>query len=190
LIFHETTLAGAFLVELERHLDERGFFARTFDPEEFAAVGLTTEIVQMSIARNTSAATIRGLHFQYPPFAEVKLVRCTRGAVHDVIVDLRPESSTFGQCYAVDLDEDIGATLCVPERFAHGYQTLTDEAEVTYAMTAPYAPDAAAGLRYDDPALGIRWPLPVTRISERDMSWPLLATTTAELAERLVAVVD
>ena len=185
MIVRETTLPGAFLLELERHVDERGFFARTFDPDELAAHGLATQIVQMSMARNTSVGTVRGMHFQFPPFAEVKFVRCTRGAVHDVIVDLRPESPTFAQSYAVDLDADTGATLYVPERFAHGYQTLTDDADVTYAMTAQYAPDEAAGLRHDDPALGIGWPLPVSCISERDRGWPLLEECRTELTQRL-----
>jgi dTDP-4-dehydrorhamnose 3,5-epimerase len=184
MIFREATLAGAFLIELEQHVDERGFFARTFDPEELAAHGLAAQIVQMSMAHNTSAGTVRGMHFQYPPYAEVKFVRCTRGAVHDVIVDLRPESPTFAQSYAVDLDADTGATLYVPERFAHGYQTLTDETDVTYAMTAPYAPEAAAGLRHDDPELGIAWPLAVSCISERDRGWPLLEETRAKLTRR------
>jgi dTDP-4-dehydrorhamnose 3,5-epimerase len=185
VILRETTLAGAFLIELERHVDERGFFARTFDPDELAAHGLATQIVQMSMARNTSVGTVRGMHFQFPPHAEVKFVRCTRGAVHDVIVDLRPESPTFGRSYAVDLDADAGATLYVPERFAHGYQTLTDGADVTYAMTAHYAPEAAAGLRYNDPALGIAWPLRVSCISERDVRWPLLEECRADLTRRL-----
>jgi dTDP-4-dehydrorhamnose 3,5-epimerase len=185
MTFRETPLAGAFLIELERHPDERGFFARTFDPEELAAHGLSTRIVQMSMARNTAAGTVRGMHFQFPPFAEVKLVRCTRGAVLDVIVDLRPESPTFGRHYGVELDAEAGATLYIPERFAHGYQTLSDDADVNYAMTAPYAPDAAAGLRHDDPALGISWPLPVTAISERDTVWPLFDEARAELVRRL-----
>jgi dTDP-4-dehydrorhamnose 3,5-epimerase len=185
VIVRETSLRGACLLELERHVDERGFFARTFDPDELAAHGLATQIAQMSMARNTAAGTVRGMHFQFPPHAEVKFVRCTRGAVHDVIVDLRPESPTFGRSYAVELDADTGATLYVPERFAHGYQTLTDDADVTYAMTAAYAPDAAAGLRHDDPALGIAWPLPVSRISERDTGWPLLEECRAELTQRL-----
>ena len=185
MIFEETGLAGAFVIELERIEDERGFFARTFARETFAERGLVTEMVQMSVAWNTTAGTIRGMHFQYPPHAEVKLVRCTRGAIHDVIVDLRPESPTFRETFAVELDEDTRRTLYVPERVAHGYQVLVDRTEVAYQMSAPYHPEAQGGLRWDDPALGISWPLEVTVVSERDRSWPLLESAEDRIRDEM-----
>jgi dTDP-4-dehydrorhamnose 3,5-epimerase len=174
MIFRPTPLDGAFLIEPERHVDERGFFARTFGKDAFAEAGLASEIVEESIAWNEHAGTVRGLHFQFPPFAEVKLVRCTRGAVHDVIVDLRPESTTFGTWFAARLDAVARVALYVPERFAHGYQVLVDDSEVSYAMTARYAPDAAAGVRFDDPGLAIDWPLPIGTVSRRDRALPRL----------------
>jgi dTDP-4-dehydrorhamnose 3,5-epimerase len=174
MIFRPTPLDGAFLIEPERHVDERGFFARTFGKDAFAEAGLASEIVEESIAWNEHAGTVRGLHFQFPPFAEVKLVRCTRGAVHDVIVDLRPESTTFGTWFAARLDAVARVALYVPERFAHGYQVLVDDSEVSYAMTARYAPDAAAGIRFDDPGLAIDWPLPIGTVSRRDRALPRL----------------
>jgi dTDP-4-dehydrorhamnose 3,5-epimerase len=167
-------LPGAFVIELERHVDERGFFARVFARESFAARGLATDVVHASIAWNTTAGTIRGMHFQYPPHAETKLVRCTRGAVLDAIVDLRPESSTYLRSCAVRLDDETRRALYVPERFAHGYQVLLDGTEVAYQMSAEYRPQAQGGLRWDDPALGLTWPLPVTVVSPRDREWPLL----------------
>jgi dTDP-4-dehydrorhamnose 3,5-epimerase len=185
VIFRETDLRGAFLVEPERHEDERGFFARTFAREEFEAHGLDPEVVQASIAWNTTPGTVRGMHFQLPPHAEVKLVRCTRGAIHDVIVDLRPESSTFGRSFGARLDDTRRSALYVPERFAHGYQVLVGETEVAYQMNRAYAPDAAAGLRFDDPALGLVWPLPVTVVSTRDRQWPSFDEVRDELREAL-----
>lgn len=172
MIFHETNLQGAFILELERHEDDRGFFARTFAQEDFEARGLASEVVHASIAWNSTRGTIRGMHFQYPPHAEAKLVRCTRGAVHDVIVDLRPESTTFGEACCARLDEEGRAAIYIPERFAHGYQVLLDGTEVAYQMSVAYAPEASAGLRYDDPALGLVWPLPATIVSARDLAWP------------------
>ena len=173
MIFTETRLAGAFTIDVELHEDERGFFARVWDGEELTAHGLETRVVQSSIAYNRVAGTLRGLHFQLPPFAETKLVRCTRGAIWDVIVDLRPGSPTFLEWVAVELTEENRRTLYVPEQFAHGYQTLSDASEVWYQMSAPYAPQAARGLRWDDPKLAIDWP-PADRrvISERDLAWP------------------
>jgi dTDP-4-dehydrorhamnose 3,5-epimerase len=173
VIFTETRLAGAFVVDLEPHEDERGFFARVWDGEEFAARGLDAHVSQSSIAYNHLAGTLRGLHFQVVPFAETKLVRCTRGAIWDVVVDLRHDSPTFLEWAGVELSADNRRTLYVPEEFAHGYQTLVDASEVWYQMSAPYAPEAARGLRWDDPKLAIDWP-PVERrvISERDLAWP------------------
>ena len=173
MIFTETRLAGAFTIDVEPHEDERGFFARVWDGEEFAQHGLDTRVVQSSIAYNRAAGTLRGLHFQALPFAETKLVRCTRGAIWDVVVDLRPGSPTFLEWVAVELSAENRRTLYVPEQFAHGYQTLEDGSEVWYQMSAPYAPQAARGLRWDDPKLGIDWPPAERRvISERDLAWP------------------
>jgi dTDP-4-dehydrorhamnose 3,5-epimerase len=173
VIFTETRLAGAFTIDVELHEDERGFFARVWDGEELAEHGLDARVVQSSIAYNRVAGTLRGLHFQVPPFAETKLVRCTRGAIWDAIVDLRPGSPTFLEWVAVELTEENRRTLYVPDQFAHGYQTLVDASEVWYQMSAPYAPGAARGLRWDDPKLGIEWPAAERRvISERDLAWP------------------
>jgi dTDP-4-dehydrorhamnose 3,5-epimerase len=173
VIFTETRLAGAFTIDVETHEDERGFFARVWDGEELAAHGLDARVVQSSIAYNRLAGTLRGLHWQEAPYAETKLVRCTAGAIWDVIVDLRPDSPTFLEWVAVELTAENRRTLYVPERFAHGYQTLADATEVWYQMSERYAPDAARGLRWDDPRLGIDWPAAERRvISERDRTWP------------------
>jgi dTDP-4-dehydrorhamnose 3,5-epimerase len=176
VIFAEMRLQGAFTIDPELVRDERGFFARVWDSEELARRGLVSRVSQSSIAFNRAAGTLRGLHFQHAPFAETKLVRCTRGAIRDVIVDLRPASSTFLEWVAVELTAENRRTLYVPEEFAHGYQTLTDETEVWYQMSTPYAPEAAGGLRWDDPRLGIEWPEIERRvISERDRTWPDVA---------------
>ncbi|MGH2500468.1 MAG: dTDP-4-dehydrorhamnose 3,5-epimerase [Candidatus Limnocylindria bacterium] len=170
--FRETALRGAFVVELEPRVDARGFFARAFCAEEFAAHGLRTSVAQSNIAFNHRRGTVRGMHYQLPPSAEAKLVRCTRGAVHDVIVDLRPGSATYGRHVAAVLSADDRRALYVPELFAHGYQTLVDDAEVFYQASEFYAPAAERGFRYDDAALGIAWPLPVSEISAKDAAWP------------------
>lgn len=170
--FVPTELSGAFLIKPERHDDERGFFARTWCRDEFTEHGLAAELAQCSISRNTFAGTLRGLHFQTAPHEEVKLVRCTAGAIFDVIVDLRPGSATHAHWIGVELDAESGTALYVPKRFAHGFQTLVDGAEVLYMISEPYVPEAASGLRWDDPALGIDWPLPVRSMSERDRAWP------------------
>jgi dTDP-4-dehydrorhamnose 3,5-epimerase len=173
VIFTETRLAGAFTIDVEPHEDERGFFARVWDGDEFAARGLDARVSQSSIAYNHAAGTLRGLHFQAPPVAETKLVRCTHGAIWDVIVDLRRDSSTFLDWVAFELTAENHRTLYVPEQFAHGYQTLTDASEVWYQMSVPHAPDAARGLRWDDPRLAIEWPEAYNRvISRRDRDWP------------------
>ena len=171
--FVETTLPGAFLIELEQREDERGSFARTWCRDEFAAHGLSTEVAQCSLSRNTRAGTLRGLHFQAAPHQEVKLVRCTRGAIFDVIVDLRPGSETEGRWLGVELSGESGRTLYVPKGFAHGFQTLVDDSEVLYMMSDAYVPEASTGVRWDDPAFGIEWPEATERtISERDLAWP------------------
>ena len=176
MIFAETGLQGAFTIDPELLADERGCFARVWDGEELAKHGLDTRISQSSIAYNHDAGTLRGLHFQLPPFAETKLVRCTRGAIWDVIVDLRPGSDTYLEWVAIELTAENRRTLYIPEQFAHGYQTLSDASEVWYQMSVPYAPDSARGLRWDDPTLAIEWPeVEHLVISERDRAWPDVA---------------
>jgi len=171
--FVPSKLEGAYLVEPERHEDERGFFARTWSREEFVEHDLVPEWTQCSISRNTRAGTLRGMHFQVGPHAEAKLVRCTAGAIFDVIIDLRPGSPTRDQWVGYELDADAGLALYIPKGFAHGFQTLVDQAEVFYMISAPYTPDAASGVRWDDPAFGIEWPRAERRvINERDRSWP------------------
>jgi dTDP-4-dehydrorhamnose 3,5-epimerase len=172
VIILETPLKGAFTIDLERRSDERGFFARTFCRKEFDAAGLNTQLVQCNLSYNYLRGTLRGMHFQTPPAAEVKVVRCTRGVICDVIVDLRPESPTYLSHYAVELSSDNGRALYVPEMFAHGYQALTEGAEVAYQVTEYYTPGCERGIRYDDAMLAISWPLPVTSISEKDATWP------------------
>jgi dTDP-4-dehydrorhamnose 3,5-epimerase len=185
MIFTETKLRGAFIIDLEPRGDERGFFARTFCQREFEAHGLKPLVAQANISFNYRQGIVRGLHFQWPPAAETKLVRCTRGAIFDVIVDLRPESPTFLQHVAVELTGANRRGLYVPERFAHGYQVLEDESETTYLMGEFYAPAAASGLRYADPRLAIEWPLPVTDISDKDRRWPLIDEIERELESRM-----
>jgi dTDP-4-dehydrorhamnose 3,5-epimerase len=170
--FQPTELADAVLIDLDKRTDERGYFARTFCEEEFARVGLETRYVQANTSANPRAGTLRGLHYQVPPHAEVKVVRCTQGAVFDVIVDLRPQSPSFRRWQGFELDAASGRTLYVPKGFAHGYQTLVDDSEVSYLVSYPYTPGAEAGIRYDDPALGIDWPIGVSVISEKDAGWP------------------
>ena len=172
--FIETELKDAVLIELEKRADERGFFARTFCATEFGAAGLETVFVQANHSRNRLGGTLRGMHFQRRPHAEVKVVRCVRGAIRDVIVDIRPESPTFGRWQGFDLDAEEGRMLYVPAGFAHGFQTLADGTEVSYQVSCPYTPGAEGGLRWDDPTLAIAWPLPVASISEKDAAWPHL----------------
>src|SRR5213082_770586 len=179
--FTETRLAGAFVIDLERREDNRGFFARTFCQNEFAEHGLNTTIAQANVALNRFKGTLRGMHFQFPPAAESKLVRCPRGGIVDIIVDLRPESSTYLEHIAVELNEENGTALYVPERFAHGYQVLADNTETTYQVGEFYTPDAEGGLRYDDPRLGLTWPLPVAEISDKDTAWVFLEDYEPEL---------
>jgi dTDP-4-dehydrorhamnose 3,5-epimerase len=173
LIFTETKLKGAFLVEPELHEDERGFFARTWCHDEFEEHGLSAHLVQCSISFNKKRGTLRGMHYQVWPFEEAKLVRCTRGSIYDVIIDLSPTSRTFKQWLAYELSADNRHMLYVPEGFAHGFQTLTDEAEVFYQMSQRYVPEAARGVRWNDTAFGIDWP-PLEEeslISEKDRAY-------------------
>jgi dTDP-4-dehydrorhamnose 3,5-epimerase len=171
VIFQETKLSGAFIIDLDRRKDERGFFSRTFCQHEFAEHGLKPLIAQANVASNLRRGTLRGMHFQYPPAAETKLVRCTRGAVLDIIVDLRPESPTYLQHVAVELNEDNMRALYVPERFAHGYQTLCDNTDTSYQVGEFYTPSAEGGLMYNDADLGLEWPLPVSIISQKDQNF-------------------
>jgi dTDP-4-dehydrorhamnose 3,5-epimerase len=184
MIFTATALRGAYLVDLEPRVDARGFFARAFCQKEFEAHGLKPVIAQVNLAFNHQKGTVRGMHFQFPPAAETKLVRCTRGAILDIIVDLRPESFTYLQHIAVELTEDNHRALYIPERFAHGYQVLQDKTEASYEASEFYTPGSEGGLRYDDPRLDLKWPLPVTMVSEKDQEWPLLATQEGELRRR------
>jgi dTDP-4-dehydrorhamnose 3,5-epimerase len=172
VIFTPTPLAGAFLVEPQRHPDERGHFARTFCADEFRAQGLCAEFPQCSTSFNRLAGTLRGMHWQAEPHAESKLVRATQGAVHDVIVDLRRESNTFRQWFGAELSAQNGRALYVPAGFAHGFITLADHAEVFYMISPAFQPDAARGARWDDPAFGIRWPAAPKVISARDRGYP------------------
>lgn len=172
MIFTKTPLEGAWVIDLDPHIDARGFFARSFCQREFAAHGLNPEIRQCNLSLNHKAGTLRGMHFQRGSGAEAKLVRCVRGAIHDVIIDLRSASETYGHHFAIRLDAGSRRALFVPESFAHGFQTLQDETEIEYQMTDFYAPEYAAGYRYDDPAFAIAWPLPVRVISEQDLAWP------------------
>lgn len=172
--FAPTSLAGACLVHLEPRVDERGLFARAFCAKEFAAQGLETSFVQANISTNTHAGTVRGLHFQRAPHAEVKLVRCVKGALYDVIIDMRQGSDSYLRWFGTELNEDNGLMMYVPKGFAHGYQALTDGATAYYMVSAFYAPQAEGGLRFDDPRLAIEWPRAVSEISDKDAQWPLL----------------
>jgi dTDP-4-dehydrorhamnose 3,5-epimerase len=187
MIFLETALQGAYIIELERREDDRGFFARAFCQKEFDAHGLKPIIAQANIASNRRKGTLRGMHFQYPPAAETKLVRCTRGAIVDIIVDLRPESPTYLRHIAVELNADNQRALYVPERFAHGYQVLRDDTDTSYQVGEFYAPGFEGGLRHDDPRLGLNWPLAVTAISDKDRVWPLLNDIEPMLKDRMSA---
>ena len=179
MIFTETPLAGAFVIDLERREDDRGFFARTFCRKEFEAHSIPSLVAQCNVSFNPRRGTLRGMHYQVPPAAEPKLVRCTRGAIFDAIVDLRTDSPTYLKHFAVQLDQDNRRALYVPALFAHGYQALTDGAEVGYQVGEFYTPGCERGLRYDDPAFAIPWPQPVTLISDKDRNWPLLGASAA-----------
>lgn len=172
MLFTETNLRGAYLIDIEQRQDERGFFARAWCQQEFEDHGLVARVVQANISYNKRAGTLRGMHYQKAPYAETKLVRCVRGAIYDVIIDLRPDSPTYMQWLGVELTAENYRMLYVPEGFAHGFQTLADNTEVTYQVSQFYTPGAEGGLRYDDPAFKIEWPVAVRVISEKDRNWP------------------
>jgi dTDP-4-dehydrorhamnose 3,5-epimerase len=172
VIFTETKLAGVFVIKPERHEDERGFFARTWCQREFEEHGLHARLVQCNVSFNKKMGTLRGMHYQVAPHAEAKLVRCTIGAIYDVVLDLRSASSTFKQWIAVELTAEHGKMLYIPEGLAHGFQTLQDNVEVFYQMTQFYHPESARGVRWNDVAFGVGWPLPTPILSEKDRNYP------------------
>ena len=172
MIFTPTDLSGAMIIDLDRKQDERGFFARSWCRDEFAAYNLNHNLVQCNVSFNKKAGTLRGMHYQTPPHEEAKLVRCTAGALYDVIVDLRPGSRTYLRHFAVELTAENRRALYIPEGFGHGFITLADNTEIFYQMSSFYVPDAQRGVRYNDPEFGIRWPIPIAVISNRDATYP------------------
>jgi dTDP-4-dehydrorhamnose 3,5-epimerase len=180
-----TPIVGPAFVDINELTDERGFFARSYCRDEFVAAGLEPAVAQCNVSYNHLAGTLRGLHFQTADAPEAKLVRCTRGSIIDVIVDMRPGSATLGQHIAVELTADNHRALFIPPLFAHAYQTLEDSTEVHYQVSQPYTPNTERGLRFDDPVLGIDWPMTPTAMSDKDRSWPLLGSIEGlvELAE-------
>ncbi len=174
MIFTETALQGAYTIDLEEKHDHRGFFARTFCAKELEAHGLKPVVAQCNLSFNYKKGTLRGMHYQTQPAAETKIVRCTKGAIYDVIIDMRPDSPTYLQHFGVELSADNHRALYVPEMFAHGYQALTDGSEVMYMVGEFYTPGYEKGLRYDDPFFNIQWPLEATEMSEKDTKWPLM----------------
>lgn len=175
MILTQGPLHGAYAIDVEKREDERGFFARTYCTEELGAFGLPTSISQCSVSFNLKRGTLRGLHFQNAPHAEAKLVRCTAGSIFDVIVDLRGDSETYSQWWGLSLSAANRRTMFVPEGFAHGFITLCDDVEVLYMMSVPFAAEASGGIRWDDPVVGVHWPIPPEVISARDRALPLLA---------------
>jgi len=171
MLFSPTTLKDAMLIDIERREDERGYFARTMCREEFRAHGLAADFVQANHSYNRRRGTLRGMHFQRAPHEEIKLVRCVRGAIFDVIIDLRPDSPTYMRWEAFELTAENGRSLYVPSGFAHGFQTLVDHVDVIYQVSHPHTPSAEGGLRYDDPKFGIVWPEQVTVIAPKDLAW-------------------
>jgi dTDP-4-dehydrorhamnose 3,5-epimerase len=178
--FVETSLAGAYTIEPVPHTDTRGFFARIFCSDEFAARGLASQVAQANLSHNHERGTVRGMHYQLPPSSEAKLVRCVRGAIYDVIVDLRAESPTYRRWFGAQLTEHNATAMYVPEMFAHGFQTLEDDTRVLYQSSEMYDATRERGLRHDDPRLGIEWPLATTTISEKDSAWPMLEPTRGD----------
>lgn len=183
--FTETNLKGAFVIDIEKKGDNRGFFARAFCQNEFKEHGLNPVIAQGNIAVSNHRGTLRGMHFQYPPAAETKLVRCTRGKIIDIIIDLRPESDTFLDHFSVELSEDNYRALYVPERFAHGYQVLEDYTETSYQVGEFYTPSTEGGLPYDDPAFNLFWPIEITELSEKDSNWKPFEEIKEELIQKM-----
>jgi dTDP-4-dehydrorhamnose 3,5-epimerase len=176
MIFTESKFPGVFLIDLEPLADERGFFARTYCSEDFAARGLDPVLSQCSVSFNARRGTLRGLHLQTAPHEEHKLVRCTAGSIFDVVVDVRPGSSTYRRWISVELSAQNRRAVFIPAGFAHGFVTLSDDAEVSYMISVPHAPDHARGFRWNDPAFGIEWPVVPSVISQRDAAYPLLGT--------------
>jgi dTDP-4-dehydrorhamnose 3,5-epimerase len=171
MIFQPTKLEGVYVIETERLEDDRGFFGRTWCRQEFAVRGLNSDLNQVSVSFNRRQGTLRGLHYQEAPHGETKLVRVTRGTIFDVVVDLRPKSPTYKQWIAVELDQENRLSLYIPDGFAHGFETLSDNAEVLYQISTPYVASAARGVRWDDPAFGIPWPIEISVISPRDREY-------------------
>ena len=174
MLFTETKLKGAFIIDLEPRQDHRGFFSRIFCMKELENYGLRSIVAQCNLSFNYKKGTLRGMHYQIPPATETKLIRCIKGGIYDVIVDMRPQSLTYLQYISVELTAENRRALYVPPMFAHGYQALNDETEVIYQVSEFYTPNTERGLRYDDPSLGIEWPLPISEISEKDTNWSLL----------------
>jgi len=184
MIFTETKLAGAFLVSIKELTDDRGFFGRSWCKKEMEDHGLNGNVVQSNTSFSKKKGTIRGMHYQRHPFEETKLIRCTKGAIFDVIVDLRPDSPTFLQWFGAELTEENHKMVYVPENFAHGFITLEDDSEVTYLVTEYYTPGAEAGIRYNDPMLNIDWPTQATVVSEKDQSHPDFDESVLSLDEK------
>jgi dTDP-4-dehydrorhamnose 3,5-epimerase len=178
-----TSVAGVTIIDIEPHRDHRGFFSRSFCADEFQTYGLISEVAQTSLCFNYTRGTVRGLHRQVPPHAEAKLVRCVRGAIADVAVDIRPESQTYGKHVMVELTAENRRALFLPPYVLHGFQTLTDDTEVMYQISGPYVPESEEGFRWDETEFAIKWPLPVTVMSEKDASWPLLDETASAESE-------
>jgi dTDP-4-dehydrorhamnose 3,5-epimerase len=174
MTFFQTPLLGSYVINLSSYSDERGWFARTYCENEFAEIGHGARWVQMNHSYTTKKGTVRGMHYQLPPYREIKMVRCVRGKVFDVIIDIRRSSDTFRQWFGVELSPAAMNMLYIPEGFAHGFQTLADDSELLYHHSEFYTPNAEGGIRYDDPSVNIKWPLEVTSVSERDLNHPLL----------------
>ncbi len=172
MIFAQTRVNGAYVIDLERRADQRGYFARAWCQREFEAHGLTARLAQVNVSANVRKGTLRGMHYQVSPYQEAKVVSCTRGVIYDVVLDLRRESPTYLRWHAVELTADNRRMLYIPEGCAHGFQTLAEETELLYLMSEFYSPEHARGVRYNDSAFGIRWPLPVESISDTDRAWP------------------
>lgn len=179
MIFKETKLKGAYIIEVQKLVDERGFFGRSWCKKEFEAHGLNSNVVQANVSYSKTKGTLRGMHYQVAPYSETKTIRCMAGAIYDVIVDLRPDSATFKQWIGVELTQENGHMLYVPEGFAHGFITLKDHTSVNYMVTAYYTPGAEAGIRYDDPAINIEWPITPTVVSDKDKAIPPFALTNS-----------
>jgi dTDP-4-dehydrorhamnose 3,5-epimerase len=170
--FTQTKLKGAYLIEIEKLSDDRGFFARSWCQKEFESHGLTSRVVQANVSYNLKKGTLRGMHYQVAPYQESKLIRCTRGAIFDVIIDLRPHAPTYKQWVGVELSADNYTMFFVPEDFAHGFQALADHTEIFYQVSQFYTPGSEKGIRFDDPAFDVQWPLEVSVISDKDRNWP------------------